>query len=83
MSEQYLKNCQRCGASFLGGPLGRYCMKCRKKISSESASRRRLWDYGAKGRWGYEKEKPQWIGPSAELMREDTEQEERHAERKT
>lgn len=67
------KKCQKCGAQYMGGPLGRYCLACRKKISSEGASRRRLWDYGAKGRWGEKdaERPPQWVGPSAELQPEE------------
>lgn len=65
------KICQDCGGAYMGGPLGRYCMTCRKKISSESASRRRLWDIGAKARWGGKEDKPEWVGPSAELMQKE------------
>ena len=77
---QILKICVECGAEYLGGQNARLCFACRKRHSSESCHRRRLWDIGARARWG---RKPEWVGPSAELLPEETEKEVSHAKRKT
>lgn len=63
--------CEDCEKVFLGGPMAHFCPACRKRRNSEAAKHRRLWEYGARGRWG-NKEKPQWVGPSAELLPDDT-----------
>lgn len=81
MNGQKTRVCQDCGAKYLGGPLARFCPDCRKKHVSQSCHRRRLWDIGAKARWG---RPPERVGPSGEMsQREDAEQEEDHGERKT
>ena len=69
--EKVNKTCVRCGATFQGTINARNCLKCRKRISSEGAKKRKLWNYGADGRWNKNK-KPEWVGPSAELLQEDT-----------
>lgn len=66
--EKVGKICGDCGREYMGGPLARFCQACRKKHSSQSCHRRKLWDIGAKARWG---RKPEWVGPSAELLPEE------------
>lgn len=78
--ERETKVCQDCGGKYLGGPLARFCPDCRKKHSSQSCHRRRLWDIGAKARWG---RPPERVGPSAEMLREATKQEGDHGKRTT
>lgn len=64
--------CEDCEKVFLGGPMAHFCPACRKKRISAAAKKRKLWEYGARGRWG-NKEKPQRVGPSAELLQEEME----------
>lgn len=86
-----IKTCKDCGGEFLGGPLARFCPDCRARHVGESARRRGLGKLGAAARWGKTgdgvpeaSDKPQkaetgrapeWVGPSAELLREETRKE--------
>lgn len=69
--ERLLKICRDCGGEYKGGPTARFCPDCRKRHVGQSSKSRRLCDIGAQARWHPKADKPEWDGPSAELIQKE------------